>query len=43
MVRRGRLIEAANNYIDRNCDKKGEVRESNLSDQERRGHKKVKS
>ena len=42
LVRRGRLIEVAKKYISKRCDKKGEVIESNLSEQERRGLKKLK-
>ena len=43
MVRRERLLQVAREFIDDNCDSKGQIKESNYSEQERRGTKKLKT
>ena len=42
MVRRERLLEVAQSYLHERCNKKGEVKDSNYTEQERRGMKKLK-
>ena len=42
MVRRERLLQVAEKYIESKCDSKGKVRESNYFDYEERGIKKLK-
>ena len=42
MVRRERLLQVAAKYIEENCDDKGVVKESNYTEQERKGIKKIK-
>ena len=42
MVRRDRLLKAAREFIEEKCDSKGQILESNYSEQERRGVRKLK-
>ena len=41
MVRRERLLQVANEYILEKCDKKGNIKDSNFTEEERRGVRKL--
>ena len=43
MVRRERLLQVAEQYIEEKCDSRGAIKESNYYDSERRGIKKLKA